>query len=74
MPKEPVPGAEAQPDAPDRKASANRKPVETHRDEAKTPAWAFAAAKQKHKWPVGAELTRAEYDRAIESARQEVIR
>lgn len=31
-------------------------------------AWVFAAAKALHRWPVGKELTLAEYDAAVERA------
>lgn len=51
-----------------------RHPVETLREKAGTPDWLFAAAKQKHGWPVGAELTQVDYEAAIKAAGNEVIR
>lgn len=50
-----------------------RRPVEQWADELKTPSWLFRAARQKFRWPIGQELTRAGYDAAIEATRQEVI-
>jgi hypothetical protein len=48
--------------------------VEDLRDELRTPAWLFAAAKMKHDWPIGAELSVAGYQAALEAAANEVIR
>ena len=47
--------------------------VEQLRDAAETPAWLFAAAKMKHGWPVGAELTEAQYQKALKEAADEPI-
>lgn len=53
---------------------AVRKPVEAWQQELATPAWLFAAARIRAKWPAGAELTAAEYRAAIRAAEEEVIR
>lgn len=51
-----------------------KRQVEAFRNELGTPAWLFAAAKTKFNWPVGAELTEAEYKKAISATEGEVIR
>jgi hypothetical protein len=45
-----------------------RKPVEQWAAEKGTVAWKFAAAQAGERWPIGAELTEAEYTDAIERA------
>lgn len=50
-----------------------RRTVEELRDEQDTPAWLFAGAKMKHSWPVGAELSDAEYEAALRAAADEPI-
>jgi hypothetical protein len=45
-----------------------RKPVEKLLAEKKTPAWLFAAARVHKRWPVGLELTEAEYEEGIKEA------
>jgi hypothetical protein len=42
-----------------------RKPVETWAEEKRTPAWLLAAARVHENWPVGRELTEAEFDTAL---------
>lgn len=44
---------------------ATTKTVETWSEEKRTPAWLFAAARAKHRWPIGREVTEAEFDKAI---------
>lgn len=58
----------------EKKEKTPKRQVEAWRDELGTPAWLFAAAKTKFNWPVGAELTEAEYKKAIATAEGEVIR
>lgn len=50
-----------------------RESVEALRDRLGTPAWLFAAARQKYGWASGQELTEEEYRAAVEAAASEVI-
>lgn len=50
-----------------------RTPVEELAAQLATPDWLFAAAKVKFGWPVGRELTPAEYADAIEATANEPI-
>lgn len=45
------------------------KPVETWRDEKRTPAWLFAAARAMHQWPTGREVSESTYTQAIEATK-----
>ena len=56
------------------KFSLPRQPVEAWREALATPAWLFAAAVAKNRWPVGFELSEDDYKRAIRATEQEVIR
>lgn len=40
----------------------------------KTAAWEVAAAKAMHRWPVGKEMSEADYDKAIKDATTHTIR
>ncbi len=51
-----------------------RRAVEKLAAEKGTKAWLFAAAKIGQRWAIGAELTEAEYDKAIEAARNVKLR
>lgn len=42
--------------------------AEQHAEELKTPDWLFASTKAYHRWPHGKEVTRAEYEAAVEKA------
>jgi len=44
------------------------KTVEQWASEKSTPDWLFAAAKVGNRWPIGRELSEAEYDAAIKRA------
>ena len=48
-------------------------PVEAYQQRLGTPDWLFAAAKALARWAVGTEVSEAEYLRAIEAAKREVI-
>lgn len=50
-----------------------KQPVEALAAALATPDWLFAAAKVKHGWPTGQELTEAQYLKAIEAAGKERI-
>lgn len=52
---------------------AERFTVESLRDRLATPDWLFAAAKMKHAWPTGREVTEAAYTAALEAAANEPI-
>lgn len=47
--------------------------VEELAAEAGTPDWLLAAARAKHRWVVGQELTKAAFDRGIAEAANEPI-
>jgi hypothetical protein len=51
----------------------DRQAVEAWASELATPAWAFAAARMKHSWPEGRQLSRADYEKAVKAATSEVI-
>ena len=53
--------------------AVKRESVEALRDRLGTPAWLFAAARQKYGWASGQELTEEEYREAVEAAASEVI-
>jgi hypothetical protein len=55
------------PEAP-KAASKGIAAIEKHAEEAGTPGWLFASTKAYHAWPVGKELTRQEYDAAVDKA------
>lgn len=57
----------------DAKDAVRRETVEALRDRLGTPAWLFAAARVKHGWAVGQELTEDEYRAALEATQREVI-
>ena len=42
--------------------------AEQHAVDAETPDWLFASTKAYHGWPVGKELSRADYDAAVDKA------
>jgi hypothetical protein len=44
------------------------KTIELWRDELATPAWLWAGMKIGKGWPIGKEVTRSEYDEAVEWA------
>lgn len=44
------------------------KPFETWAAEKKTPDWLLAAAAASHQWPIGREMTEAQFDAAVEAA------
>ena len=48
--------------------AAERRTVEAWREILATPAWLFAGAKMGERWPIGRELTEAEYREALERA------
>lgn len=54
--------------------TVDRRTVEAWRDALNTPAWQFAAARAKHAWPTGYQVTQTHYERAITTAASEVIR
>lgn len=56
------------------KPEVERKPVEQHQADLGTEYWLFAAARQKFHWPIGQELTRADYEAALKATLGEVIR
>jgi len=56
------------------KTEPPRRTVEEWRDLFNTPTWLFAAARAKFGWPVAAELTEAEYQKALKATESEVIR
>jgi hypothetical protein len=66
-----VPDVQAAPD--DQETPGDPLPVETWALQLSTPAWLFAAAKVGSNWPAGAELTQAEYKKALATAEGEVI-
>lgn len=47
-----------------------RKTVEQLAKEQQTPAWLFGAAKVKHKWPLGKQITAAEFTAAMAATRK----
>lgn len=47
--------------------------VEELAAEAKTPEWLLAAARAKHRWVIGQQLTKAAFDRGIQEAANEPI-
>lgn len=47
--------------------AAERKTAEAWAELRTTPAWLFAAARAYHGWPIGQELTAAEFDAAVEA-------
>lgn len=49
-------------------APTDRKPVEAWAAELGTESWLFAATKMRARWPVGRELTRAEYEAEVKAA------
>ncbi len=51
-----------------------RRPYEEWARELGTPGWLLAAAKTKAGWALGQEVTRKEYETALEAAEGEVIR
>lgn len=51
-----------------------RQAVEDWATELDTPRWLLAAARQKHGWPQGRLLTRAEFEKALRATEGEVIR
>jgi hypothetical protein len=61
-------------DKPVEGSETTRRSVEEWASELGTPAWALAAARMKHAWPEGRQLSRAEFERAVVAARNEVIR
>ncbi|WP_407540467.1 hypothetical protein Q0M94_03450 [Deinococcus radiomollis] len=65
----PKPDTKAAPEA----APSDLKPVETWKAELNTPEWLFAAARSAQNWPVGQEVSEAEYSKATASAEGEVI-
>ena len=48
--------------------------VEAWAAELDTPGWLFAAAKAKSDWPQGVELTRGQFEAALNDAGNEVAR
>lgn len=46
-------------------SASNKKAVEAWAKERKTPAWLFAAAKQKHGWAQGKQVTEETYVAAV---------
>jgi hypothetical protein len=48
---------------------SERRTAEAWRDAKQTVAWAFAAARAGERWPLGQELTEAQYDAAIDRAK-----
>ena len=42
--------------------------IEQHAEDAGTPDWLLASTKAYHRWPVGKELSRVEYDAAVDKA------
>lgn len=48
-------------------------PVEQLHERHETPSWLAAAAKMKHGWPVGFELTEESYQKALKAAADEPI-
>lgn len=56
------------------KEDALVRPAEEWRALFATPDWLFAAAQAKRGWPLGREVTEAEYKAAIKAAENEVIR
>jgi hypothetical protein len=52
---------------------ANLETIEQLAARLNTPDWLFAAAKQKAKWPIGCQITQAEFEQAIKIAETEVI-
>jgi hypothetical protein len=38
------------------------------------PTWLVAAASAKHRWPLGLEITRADFESALEAAETEEVR
>lgn len=63
----PAPAAKKKPEP------AERFTVESLRDKLATPDWLFAAARQKHAWPNGAEVTEQAYAEAVKAAANEPI-
>ncbi len=53
--------------------ASDLKPVEAWKAELNTPEWLFAAARSAQNWPVGQELSEAEYSKATAAAEGEVI-
>jgi hypothetical protein len=47
--------------------------VEELAKEANTPDWLLAAARAKHRWVIGQELTKAAFERGIQEAASEPI-
>ncbi|ADH63794.1 hypothetical protein Mesil_1919 [Allomeiothermus silvanus DSM 9946] len=54
-------------------AAPARKTVEELAAEAGTPDWLLAAARAKHRWVIGQELTKAAFERGIQEAANEPI-
>lgn len=48
--------------------AAEKKTIEQWRDELGTPAWLWAGMKLGKTWPIGKEVTRTEYDAALDWA------
>lgn len=61
MDKKPSPPA-------DEKKADKVSTVETWAADKNTPAWLFAAAKALHLWPIGKELSEADYIKAVDAA------
>lgn len=57
-----------QPSEPTPPESNPVKTIEAWRDELKTAGWLWAGMKAGKNWPIGKEVTRAEYDAALEWA------
>ena len=53
--------------------TSDLKPVEAWKAELNTPEWLFATTRSAQNWPVGQEVSEAEYSKATASAEGEVI-
>lgn len=54
-------------------ATRKRRPYEEHAKDAETPAWLVAATAASAGWVQGREVTREDYDKAVDAAKNEVI-
>lgn len=66
-----TPAAEAEVPAPELETI---KTVEAWAEELGSPKWKFAGARMLHAWPIGRELTRADYEAALDAAANVVCR
>lgn len=68
-----APAAEAKPPG-EPPAADPIKTVEAWFEELGSPKWMFAGARMLHAWPIGRELTRADYEAALDAAANVVCR